>query len=266
MIRTLSGALALLALSACNSAGDGKTNDSDTSNQTTVVTQTDVLSEQEKTEGWTALFDGQSTRGWHKYGGAPAGSAWKVSEGALWLDDSKKYDKDPSDKTDMKILDGGDLTTDEEYDNFHLKLEWKVDTGANSGIIFYVVEDTVKYPHPYETGPEMQVLDNERHPDGKINKHRSGDLYDLIACSKETVKPAGEWNQVEIKSLNGKLDFFLNGENVVSTTLWDENWKTMVANSKFKQWKDFGVFKKGKICLQDHDNKVWYRNIRIKRL
>jgi hypothetical protein len=110
------------------------------------------------------------------------------------------------------------------------------------------------------------VLDNNGHPDAKIIKHRAGDLYDLISCTKETVKPALQWNSAEVKSLNGKLELWLNGENVVTTTLWDENWKTMVANSKFKQWADFGTFKKGKICLQDHDNNVWYRNIKIKKL
>ena len=99
-----------------------------------------------------------------------------------------------------------------------------------------------------------------------ILKHRAGDLYDLISCSKETVKPALEWNQVEIKSVNGKLDFFLNGENVVSTTMWDDNWNKMIAASKFKQWPGFGTFKKGKICLQDHDCNVWFRNIKIKKL
>ena len=112
----------------------------------------------------------------------------------------------------------------------------------------------------------MEVLDNSGHPDSKIIKHRAGDLYDLISCSKETVKPAGEWNLAEVKCLNGKLDLFLNGENVVSTTLWDDNWKKLVAGSKFVEMPDFGTYKKGKIGLQDHGNAVWYRNIMIKKL
>ena len=113
---------------------------------------------------------------------------------------------------------------------------------------------------------EMQVLDNNGHPDAKIIKHRAGDLYDLITSSPEMVKPYGEWNHAEIKCLNGKLDFYLNGTNVVSTMLWDDNWKKMVAGSKFKYMPAFGTYKKGHIGLQDHGNDVEFKNIKIKRL
>ena len=207
---------------------------------------------------WVTLFDGKTTNGWHKYGGGPVGSAWKIADGALYLD--------ATDKENGKIKNGGDIATNEEFENFDLKLEWKISKGGNSGIMFCVHEDTTKYKMPYETGPEMQILDNEGHPDGKIKKHRAGDLYDLISCSKETVKPVGEWNRVEIKLLNGQLDFFLNGENVVSTTMWDDNWNKMVANSKFKTMPGFATFRKGRVDLQDHDFTVWYRNIMIKKL
>lgn len=138
--------------------------------------------------------------------------------------------------------------------------------GGNSGIMFNVHEDSVKYKYTFTTGPEMQILDNERNEDGKIYKHHAGDLYDLIACKKETVKPVGEWNQVEIRMIKGKLDFFLNGENVVSTTLWDDNWNKLVAGSKFKSMPGFGIFKKGHIALQDHGFMVRFRNIMIKEL
>ncbi|HVG42539.1 MAG TPA: DUF1080 domain-containing protein, partial [Chitinophagaceae bacterium] len=162
--------------------------------------------------------------------------------------------------------EGGDLVTDNEYENFHLKLEWKIAPKGNSGVIFYVQEDKTKYNDTYNTGPEMQVLDNEGHADAKIIKHRAGDLYDLISVSRETVKKAGEWNAAEIIANNGKLDFYLNGEHTVSTTMWDTAWQQMIAGSKFKDMQGFGAFKKGRIALQDHGDDVWYRNIMIKTL
>lgn len=254
--------LTLLAgslLASCKDASsDKKAGTTDTTAKNITSQPVVVVTDAESSEGWIALFDGSSTRGWHAYGGGAAGSAWKIADGTIYLDTTNKKDG--------KIEGGGDIVTDEEFENFHLKLEWKIAPGGNSGIIFYVHEDTALYKRSYETGPEMQVLDNAAHPDSKIIRHRAGDLYDLISCSKETVNPAGQWNMAEIKSLNGKLEFYLNGVNVVSTQLWDENWKKMVAASKFKQWPGFGTFKKGRICLQDHDNTVWYRNVKLRKL
>lgn len=205
-------------------------------------------------EGWHSLFDGKTTAGWHVYGGKTAGS-WKAVDGTLYLDSS-------SGATRQR----GDIVSNEAFENYHLSLEWKLAKGGNSGIIFNVQDDAGKYRNTYETGPEMQVLDNERHSDAKIHKHRAGDLYDLIASSKETVKAPEEWNLAEIVLNKGKLDFFLNGTNIVSTTMWDDNWKTMLANSKFKSMPAFGTIKNGHIALQDHGDPVWFRNIKIKRL
>ena len=210
------------------------------------------ISGSSKQDGWQTLFDGKTTKGWHTYGKTTVGAAWKVTDGALYLDNTNK--------------DGGDLVTDGEYENFDLKLDWKISKNGNSGIIINIHEDPAKYKETYRTGPEIQVLDNDGHPDGKIIKHRAGDLYDLIKSSSEPVKPVGEWNQVEIISNNSKLQIFVNGVNVVTTTMWDNNWKQLIAGSKFKDMPDFGTFKSGKIALQDHGNAVWYRNIQIKKL
>ena len=245
MLRTLTAVLALTGLAACH----GPKATADQGSQNTGMA---TISAAEKQEGFVPLFDGSSTRGWHKYGGGEAPKSWKVSGGTLMLDASDKSG-------------GGDLVTDEEYENFHLKYEWKINTGGNSGVIFLIHEDP-KYQTPWLTGPEMQVLDNERHSDAKIHKHRAGDLYDLIPCVKETVKPALEWNSAEIKLLNGKLDLYLNGVNVVSTTMWNDEWKALVAGSKFKGMPDFGTYKKGRIGLQDHGDTVWFRNIRLRKL
>jgi hypothetical protein len=208
-----------------------------------------------KSGGWQSLFDGKTTKGWHTYGASGAGSAWKVQDSSLYLDAASKSGR-------------GDLITDSEYVNFDLKLEWKVAKGANSGIIFLVNEDAATYKQTYETGPEMQVLDNDGNQDGKKFKHRAGDLYDLVPCRQQTVKAVGEWNKAEIRLKNGHLKLLLNGVEVVDTKMWTPDWDTLVAGSKFAKWPGFARFHKGHIALQDHggDENVWYRNIEIKEL
>lgn len=215
------------------------------------------LTADEMKEGWQLLFDGKTTQGWHTYGKNNVTDSWKVQDGVLFLDTSRK---------DGQRRAGGDMVTDEEFDNFHLKYEWKIARNGNSGLIFFVKDDPAKYQRTYNTGLEMQVLDNDGHPDGKIKKHRAGDLYDLIVSSSEPVKPVGEWNLAEIISNKGNLELYLNGTKVVTTTLWNDNWKQLVAGSKFKTMPGFSAFKSGKIALQDHGDMVFFRNIKIKRL
>jgi hypothetical protein len=235
-------------LAACNSSTSTDTKTTVTDSTTTSTTTVDTTSK----TGWENLFDGTTTTGWHSYGNTIADATWKVADGALMVDTSVKH--------------GADLVSDKSYDNFDLKLEWKISKKGNSGILFYVQEDTVKYKETYESGPEMQVLDNDGHSDGKITKHRAGDLYDLIKSSSEPVKPVGEWNLAEIIANKGKLELKLNAVTVVSTTLWDDGWKKLVAGSKFKNMPNWGTFTSGHIALQDHGNTVWYRNIQIKKL
>lgn len=203
-------------------------------------------------KGWTNLFDGKTTNGWHTYGKQHVTKSWKAENGVLRFDPTEK--------------DGGDIVTNKEYENFHLQLEWKVSPKANSGIIFYVHEDPAKFGATYSTGPEMQILDNEGHADGKIKSHRAGDLYDLVESSSEPVKPVGQWNKIDIISNKGNLEFKMNGKSIVKTTMWDDNWSKLLAGSKFAKWNGFGTFKKGKIALQDHGDQVWFRNIKIKEL
>lgn len=206
---------------------------------------------------WISLFDGSTLNGWAKYGGGEVGKAWKVQDGSIYLD--------ATNKADWQTGDGGDIVTTEEFDNFHLKYEWKIAPNGNSGLIFFVHE-APEYNYPWQTGLEMQVLDNDGHPDAKITTHRAGDLYDLIESSEETVKPYGEWNLAEIIADNGKLELHLNGVMVVSTTMWTPEWEALVAKSKFKDMAGFSKYKKGKISLQDHGDEVWFRNIEIKKL
>lgn len=206
---------------------------------------------------WISLFDGQSFNGWSKYGGGEVGKAWKIQDGAIYLD--------AKNKANWQEGDGGDIVTNEEFENYHLQVEWKIAPNGNSGIIFFVHE-APEFGYPWMTGPEMQVLDNDGHPDAKIVSHRAGDLYDLIVSAEETVKPVGEWNLAEIIAKDGNLELHLNGVMVVSTTMWTPEWEALVAKSKFKDMPGFGKYKKGKIALQDHGDEVWFRNIRIKKL
>ena len=213
---------------------------------------------QANAQKWTSLFDGKTTKGWHSFGGKTAGEAWTVDNGAIVLDPTaKKAGKE-----------GGDLVSDESFNDFHLQLEWKIAKNGNSGIIFFVQDDPIKYQNTWHTGPEMQVLDNEGHPDGKIISHRAGDLYDLIVGKEGVAKPFDEWNKVDIISVKGKLDLILNDVSVVSTHLGDSGWKELIRRSKFAKGEspDFAKLFSGHIALQDHGDKVSYRNIRIQKL
>jgi len=216
-----------------------------------------VLTVKQKKEGWKLLFDGKSTTGWHTFNKTTLGSAWKVEEGALRLDASQKEG--------WQTANGGDIVYDKIYKNFDFKIEWKISKAGNSGIMFYVQEGK-QYEYPWQTGVECQVADNQYNEDGKIDKCRAGDLYELVSCNKDVAKRANEWNQLEIISDNGKLIVILNGVKVISTTIWDKNWSELIAVTKFNDMPGFGTFKTGKIALQDHNADVWYRNIMIKEL
>src|SRR6201991_4897480 len=158
-----------------------------------------TLSKKEEKEGWKLLFDGKTTKGWHTYLRDTVGSKWQVRDGVLVFDPSQPQSG------------GGDIVTNEIYENYELNLEWKISRGGNSGIIFDVQEDP-KYSATYLTGPEMQVLDNISDGDNKKQNHLAGCLYDLSGDSTVSKPhPAGEWNHVKIRQEKGHLQFWLNG-------------------------------------------------------
>jgi hypothetical protein len=204
---------------------------------------------------WETLFDGKTLSGWHTYlkAGQPVSDKWTVDDGAIHLASGG----------------AGDLVTDKEYGNFELEMEWKIAEGGNSGIIYHVHEDP-KYKATYQTGPEMQVLDNERHPDakqGRDNNRTAGALYDLQKpVNLGAAKPAGEWNKARLVINNGKAEQYLNGKKTAEYPTSGPEWDKMVSESKFKGWEGFGKYDKGHIALQDHGNKVWFRNIKIREL
>lgn len=213
---------------------------------------------QTNAQKWISLFDGKTTTGWHSYGKTTTGEAWKVEDGAIVFD--------PAEKKAGKSA--GDIVTNESFNDFHLELEWKIAKNGNSGIIFFVQDEPTKYKNTWHTGPEMQVLDNDGHPDAKIISHRAGNLYDLIVGKEGAVKPYDQWNKVDIIFKKGKLDLILNDVNVVSTHVEDDGWKELVRRSKFAKGEspDFAKVLSGHIALQDHGDKVSYRNIRIQKL
>lgn len=224
-----------------------------------VTLATNTLTQEEEKEGWKLLFDGKSLEHWRNFKKESIGKSWIIADEAIHLNSVKK------DGSGWQAEDGGDIITKEEYEDFELKLEWKISACGNSGIMFNVVESD-SYNYVWETGPEMQILDNTCHPDTRFPTHRAGDLYDMIACRFTTVKPAGEWNKVMIRSKKGQVDFYLNGHHVVGFEMHNEKWKNMIAKSKFKDMPGFGMARKGHISLQDHGDKVWFRNIKIRRI
>jgi len=249
-------------LASCGSApetGNNSTSKEDTTAATATISApsgANELTTEEKNNGWISLFDGKSMSGWHSYLKRGNLVGWKIEDGSMYLDSV-------ADKNGHSI--GDDPVSDGEYENFHLKIDWKISKEGNSGIMFGV-QESKEFDSDYFTGPEMQVLDNKDGEDAVNPKHRAGDLYDLIAARPETAHPAGEWNSAEIYKNKDSLVLSLNGTEVVKTIMWDDNWKKLVAGSKFKAWPSFGTFKSGHIALQDHGHHVWFKNIRIKTL
>lgn len=209
-------------------------------------------------EEWVSLFDGKTSNGWRAYNGDSfPEKGWKIEDGSFRVLSSKGGHGG-----------GGDIITVNKYENFELSMEWKVSEGANSGI-FYLTQEKPEQSI-WKSSPEMQVLDDDKHPDAKRGKNgnrKAGSLYDLIPSNPHNPKPVGEWNHIKIKVLNGKITHWMNGVEVVSFEIWTDAWRELVANSKFKDYPDFvNPAKQGHIGLQDHGDDVWYRNIKIREL
>ena len=218
-----------------------------------------TLSAKEQADGYVLLFDGATTANWHGYNkkGMPK-AGWEVKDSTLHCIGSGTGEAGS----------GGDIVSNDKYKDFELNLDWKISEGGNSGI-FILAQEKAGKPI-YESSPEMQILDNAKHPDAKLGKdgnRMAGSLYDLIPAKPQNTKPAGQWNKVKITCYQGTVVYNQNGENVVEYHLWTDAWKKMVKDSKFKDWADFiNVAKEGVIGLQDHGNDVWFKNIKIKKL
>ena len=207
---------------------------------------------------WTVLFDGSSFDGWKEYNKEDVSDNWKLEDGAMVF-------YPPKERGEGEAFN---LVTEKEYTDFILSLDWKISEGGNSGV-FWGVNEKPELSEAYQTGPEVQVLDNEKHPDAKNGTtHQAGSLYDMVAPSQDVTNPVGEWNTmvITINHKEQKGSISLNGTDVVDFPVGNEMWNVMVSKSKFADWDHFGKFTTGKIGLQDHGNMVSFRDIRIKEL
>lgn len=208
--------------------------------------QHNTLTEQEAADGWGLLFDGESMAQWRGFRMEDMHEGWAIEDGCI-----------------VRVGGGGDIITREQFDDFELSLEWKLTEGGNSGIFYNAVED---FGAVYESAPEMQVLDNGTHNDGKNTLTSAGANYGLIAPSQDVTRPIGEFNQVLIRVQGNHVEHHLNGHKLLEYELGGEAWEALVAASKFKDMPGYGRSPAGHIALQDHGDKVYYRNLKIRRL
>ena len=209
------------------------------------------LTNAEKEDGWVLLFDGISLDGWRDFKGETVGDGWTVKDGNL-IALGKGGDL------------GGDIISVDQYESFILKFDWKISEGGNSGVFFHVLEE--EYPTVYATGPEYQLIDDVGFPEKLEDWKLSGANYAMHPPVNVKLKPAGEWNSTEIVVDGPHVTHFLNGNKVVEYEMWTDEWTELVNSGKWDDYPDYGLAKKGHLGLQDHGNKIWFRNIKIKEL
>jgi len=201
-----------------------------------------TLNDDEKAAGFKLLFDGKTTDGWRNFKKDAVSDGWQVIDGALTM-----------------VGKGGDIITKDQYDSFELLIDYKIAPGGNSGIMYHVTEEEST---PWRTGPEIQILCNEKGHDPQ----KAGWLYQLYAPDTDATKPAGEWNTLRILITPEKCEHHMNGVKYVEYVKGSDDWNERVANSKFGKMPKFGKATKGYIALQDHGNRVAYRNIKIREV
>jgi hypothetical protein len=211
---------------------------------TALAADSNQLSTEEKKDGFTLLFDGKSLDQWRGYKKQEPHKGWQAVDGTI-----------------ARVGSGGDLITKKKFRSFDFRFDWKISPKGNSGVMYMVNENNKA---PYFSGPEYQVFDNGKL--GPVSKTSSGSNYALHPPSKDVVKPVGEWNTARIVIDGKRVEHWLNGEMVVTYNIRTPEWEAMVAKTKFKKWPDYGRSEEGHLCLQDHGNAVWYRNLRIKEL
>ncbi|MDX1494351.1 MAG: DUF1080 domain-containing protein [Longimicrobiales bacterium] len=205
-----------------------------------------TLTAAERDAGWELLFDGETLQGWRGYNQSDLPGGWEAVDGML-----------------VRTGPGGDIITDRQFRDFELTLEWRLEPGGNSGIFYRAAEGE---EWVYHSAPEYQVLDDERHPDGRSPLTSAGANYGLHPAPRGVVRPVGEWNQVRIVVDGDHVEHWLNGTRLLEYELGSADWQARVADSKFAPWPAYGQADQGHIGLQDHGDPVWYRNIKIREL
>ena len=208
-----------------------------------------TLTTTEKEAGWKLLFDGKTTQGWRSYKKETfPEKGWVIEEGCL-----KKVAK----------VRGGDIVTEETFDDFDLIWEWRVAVGGNNGVKYLVTEE-----RPGAPGHEYQMVDDQRHPDAAKGLKRVTASFYAVLPVPETrpSKPAGEWNRSRVTVLGNHVEHWLNGAKVVEYELGSDALKAAIGESKFKDAVGFGTKIKGHIMLTDHGDECWFRNIKIRQL
>src|SRR5262249_51106143 len=251
--------LMLICLMFCLSAESTAQKKSTSGGKAVATALPNTLTPAEKSAGWKLLFDGKTWNGWRGFRreAMPEGG-WVIEEGTIKRVSNKG---EPS-------SNAGDIITVGQYDNFEFQIEYRISPGGNSGIKYLIAEEMVKSGHA-GLGFELQLIDDDRHPDAKLGKsgnRTAAALYDLISPKNKVLHPAGEWNQVRLIIHGNHVEHWLNGAKVVEFELGSPALKALIAESKYKNIPGFGEVKKGHIILQDHGNEVWFRNIKLREL
>ncbi len=211
-----------------------------------------TLTDKEKKSGWQLMFDGTSTTGWHGYNMKGFPDCWAIEDGCLTMNTTGSGESQ-------------DIITDKIYRNFALSVDYKVTPAANSGIIFQIKEDTI-YNFPYETGPEMQIIDDDGWPGTLEEWQKSGANYAMYNAKTKAAKPVGEWNNILLYVKDNKVTQMLNGVIVVEYEKYSDEWTKLRNSGKWADYPDYGKYDEGHISLQNHGTKVWFRNIKLKEI